>query len=96
MDKGTLNKIICFFRDQPVKRVWIFGSCARGEDLPDSDIDLLVDFDPEKHVGFFKFIEIRLKLEEFLSRKVDLLKSDGIMAFAKKSIDHDKILIYEK
>ena len=41
-----------YFRDKPVKKVYLFGSYARGEADENSDVDLLVDLDYEKGVGW--------------------------------------------
>jgi predicted nucleotidyltransferase len=58
--------------------VAVFGSVARGEDEPDSDIDLLVDFQP----GASLVDEYRLEneLQEFLKTKVDLVSRRGLKA----------------
>lgn len=40
-----IPKIREFLMSQPIKRAWLFGSCSRGEENSDSDIDILVDFD---------------------------------------------------
>lgn len=42
-----------FLSSQPVKRAYLFGSCSRGEETPDSDIDLLVSYDySKKNISF--------------------------------------------
>jgi predicted nucleotidyltransferase len=53
----------------------IFGSVARGEDRPGSDIDLLVDFDAD--ATYFDLVGLRLDLEELLSLPVDVVHDDG-------------------
>ena len=40
-----------YFATQPIKKAWLFGSYARGEEQEDSDIDLLVVFDEKEHVS---------------------------------------------
>lgn len=50
----------------------VFGSVARDEARPDSDIDLLVEFDPTLSVGLFKFFAVQRYLESILGMKVDL------------------------
>ena len=45
MSTQTMTRRIAeYFREQPVNRAWLFGSFARGDETPDSDIDILVDF----------------------------------------------------
>ncbi len=54
----------------------IFGSVARGEAGPDSDVDLLVEF--SRPVGLFHFIGVKEYLEQLLGRPVDLVTRDAI------------------
>lgn len=53
-----------------VKSIALFGSAARGEAQPDSDIDVLVEF--ESPVGIFTFLRLRYHLEGLFGRPVDL------------------------
>jgi predicted nucleotidyltransferase len=57
--------------------VRIFGSVARGEDTPDSDIDLLIDYDIEKTTPWFPVGLIR-DLENLLQTKVDVVTVEGL------------------
>lgn len=59
-----------------VKSLAVFGSLARGEATPESDIDILVEFD--RPVGLFEFIRLRLYLENLIGRRVDLVTPDAI------------------
>ena len=49
-----------------IKEIGIFGSYARDEEKPDSDIDILIEFDQGKTPGFFKFLDIEDDLEKIL------------------------------
>lgn len=73
------------YTQYPISRIGVFGSFARGEADMESDIDLLVSF--SKPVTLFKFVDIKLDLEERLQRKVDLVTVDAL-----KSRIKDKIL----
>ena len=87
-----------YFKTQPVLKAWLFGSYARGEQHPDSDVDILVVFDQEtgNGVSLLKHISIALGLEDVLRKKVDLITEGTLLPFAKKTADKDKILIYER
>jgi len=50
----------------------VFGSVARGEAGPESDVDILVEFSPDAHVGLFRLEELQLHLEALLGCKVDI------------------------
>jgi predicted nucleotidyltransferase len=59
-----------------VRSLDLFGSVARGESGPDSDVDLLVDFD--KPIGLFHFFRVQRRIEEILGAKVDLVMRDAV------------------
>lgn len=61
-----------------VKSIAIFGSVARGEATPDSDVDVLVEFYPEERVGIFRFLELKEYLESIFGREVDLVTRAGL------------------
>lgn len=96
MDTNDINIIREFFTEQPVVYVWLFGSYSRDEQTADSDIDLLVQFDKDAHVGLFAHTRMILQLEKLLGRKVDLVPEDALMKFAQSSVSHDKKLIYSR
>ena len=92
-----LPKIREYFKSQPVKKAWLFGSFSRNEETANSDIDILVDYDESKEVvSLFKMGGMLMDLSRIAGRRVDLVEVNGIMGFAKASIDRDKILIYER
>ena len=88
------QQIAEYFKTQPVQKVWIFGSFARGEETPDSDVDILIV--PDQMVGLFKLSGMHLDLQELLKMRVDLVTDKGLLTTARKSVDRDKILIYER
>lgn len=92
-----IPKIRNYFKDKPVLRAWIFGSCSRGEETSDSDIDILVDFDNSNGVvSLFKMGGMLMDLSEIAGCRVDLVDIRGLLEFARDNVDNDKILIYER
>ncbi len=89
------KKIAEYFKTQPVLKAWIFGSFARGEERADSDVDILVVLDNSTPVGL-KFFGMYEDLKELLGRNVDLVVDRSLAPFARKSVDRDKILVYER
>lgn len=59
-----------------VRTLAIFGSVARGESAPDSDVDLLVEFD--RPIGLFHFFRVHRRLEQILGCRVDLVMRDAV------------------
>lgn len=64
----------------------IFGSVARNEALPGSDIDLLVSFQPGRVCGYFGFFRLKTELESILGVRVDLVTPDALKKQLKASI----------
>ena len=85
-----------FFAEQPVNRAYLFGSFSRGEETPDSDIDIMVDLDKSKPIGLFQYVTMKLDLQELLHREVDLVERNELLPFAQESANRDKLLIYER
>lgn len=90
-----IPQIQAYLATQPVERAYLFGSCSRGEETPDSDVDLLVKLDYSKPIGM-RYFQMMTDLESKLGRTVDLVSEDGLMSFARPYVDHDKIMIYER
>ena len=86
-----------YFKTQPVLKAWLFGSFARGEETPRSDVDIL--FVPDysgKPFTLFTHGGMLMDLQELLNRKVDLVVEGTLRPYAAESANRDKILIYER
>ena len=94
--KSYMRKIAAYLKTQPVIRAWVFGSYSRGEETPDSDIDILVDSDKTAKLSLLKICSMMIDLEDILGKKVDLVENGKLKDFAVASSNHDKILIYER
>ena len=93
MTQSLLNKLKDFFSTQPVEKVWLFGSFARGEESAESDVDLLVEFTPQTKIGLLYFRMIA-DLEEICGRAVDLMERTMLHPSAERSVASEKVLIY--
>ena len=85
-----------YFKDKPVKKVWLFGSYARGDARENSDVDLLVAYDESQYLlSWFDTIRLRLGLEDRLGKEVQLVENGRIYSRFTVTIDQDKIALYE-
>lgn len=96
MDKVLINAIVDFFKTKPVDKVWIFGSYSRGEQRPDSDIDILISITPGAKFSLLDHSSMICELEDLLNIKVDVMKEGTLLPFAVESANRDKILVYER
>ena len=88
------KKLSPILRDYGIKRAAVFGSASRGEDKPESDVDLLVDLGNQT-MGMFEYMKFIEKLEQGLNRKVDLVTEKGLNKFLRPYILPDLKIIYE-
>ncbi len=96
MTTEAMTKIIAdYFKTQPVLKAWLFGSYSRGEERPDSDVDILVALDYSQSIGL-RFFGMYEDLKDLLGRNVDLVSDRTLAPFARESADHDKKLSSER
>lgn len=95
LDEQTLQKLRAFFAEKPVRKAYVFGSYARGEADDASDLDLLLELDHSRPIGW-DFYAWWDDLELLLRRKVDLVTDKGLSKHVKPFVDRDKTLIYAR
>jgi predicted nucleotidyltransferase len=75
-----------FCRRYNVQKLALFGSALREDFRPESDIDVLVSFQPDAHVGFITFSRMQRELSELFQRPVDLVPMDGLKPVIRDSV----------
>ena len=94
----TMTQTIAeYFKTQPVLKAWLFGSYARGEERPDSDVDIM--FVPDrsgKPFTLFTMGGMYMDLRELLGHEIDLVEEGTLRPYAEKTANRDKKLIYER
>ena len=97
MSTQTMNNAIAdYFKTQPVVKAWLFGSFARGEETPLSDVDLLVQYDDKARISLLKHAAMICELERLLDRPVDIVEDGTLRPRVKESVNQDRKLIYER
>ncbi|MDO9533873.1 MAG: nucleotidyltransferase family protein [Bacillota bacterium] len=89
--KERREKILELGLNHGARKIRIFGSVARGEEMPKSDIDLLIDFDEDR--SLFDLIAFKHDLEELLGRKVDVVTEDSVHWYIKDKIIKEAVEI---
>ena len=94
MNPSERNKtLVSFLTKHGAKKIGLFGSVARGEDRPDSDIDVLVEFSEVK--SLFEMVGIELDLADVLGKKIDLFREENLRPIIKNSVMEDLVVIYD-
>lgn len=74
----------------PLKSIALFGSYARGEETPESDIDLLVDFNGP--IGI-EYVDLLIDIENLLNQKIDLVSNRAVKPHYRPYIEEDLIYV---
>jgi uncharacterized protein len=88
------SQVAAICRRYRVKELSIFGSAARGEMRPDSDIDLLVDFLPDARPGLLDLSAMTREFSEMLGRPVDLAVKAGLKPRIRTRVLADAHVVY--
>ena len=76
-----------------IRELGLFGSAARGEMRPDSDVDILVEFDPEANIGW-QFFDLEQELTALFRRNVDLGTKASLKPRIRSSVLRDLRVLY--
>lgn len=92
---SAINLIKAILRkDGRVAAAWLFGSIAKGEEKPNSDLDIMVEMNNEKKYSMFDLLDISFIIESKINRKVDLVEKGYLKDFAMQTAANDLIKIY--
>lgn len=91
LSEADKQKIIEICKRNDISYCALFGSFARGEATPDSDIDLMVRFSKSKG---FDWLDAAFEIEEVLGRKVDLTTEDGLSRHVRPYVLKDLHVLY--
>ena len=77
-----------------IKELSLFGSTARGEHRPDSDVDLLVEYEPDAKVGYFGHFTAEEEFTALFGKKVQLVAKGGLKKRIRQEILPDIRILY--
>lgn len=83
------KEILRIARAHGATRVRVFGSFARGTARESSDIDFLIDLEPERHL--LDLAAIKVELEDLLGREVDVLTEAGVSRYIRQEVMREAI-----
>lgn len=89
-----LDQIQSFCRHYQVRELALFGSVLRDDFRADSDLDFLVEFEPEAQVGFVRLSKMQRELSTLVQRAVDLVPKHGLKPHIRQSVLDSAEVIY--
>jgi predicted nucleotidyltransferase len=89
------DKLVDFCKKNYIKKLSLFGSALHGTLDPDSDIDLLVEFEEGHTPGLFSIVRMEMELAEALGRKVDLRTPGDLSRYFRDEVVRNAKLEYQ-
>ena len=89
------EKVAEFCKRNRIRKLSIFGSALRGDFSPDSDIDVLVEFEPDACVGLVRLAGMEMELSEILARKVDLNTPGFLSKYFRDKVLSEAVVHYD-
>ena len=81
-------------RERGIAHAALFGSAARGDNGPDSDIDIMVEFAPDSHVGVWEYVGIKEYVASLFDGAVDVVDRDGLKRYVRPSAEAEAIYAF--
>lgn len=81
-------------RARGVSHVALFGSLARGDNRPDSDIDLMIEVDPGAGIGVFEYVALKDYIAGLFEGPVDVVNRDGLKPYVRPTATADAIYAF--
>lgn len=87
----VLEQAVRYLKERGVKNIAVFGSRARGDAKPSSDLDLLVDF--PKETSLFDHVEMEMELSKLLGVKVELVPRRAVSPHMRENIESEAVAV---
>ena len=90
----TLRRSEQALRARGVRRAALFGSMARGDNRPDSDIDIMIEVDPEAHITVFEYVGLKDYISGLFNEPVDVVSREGLKPYVRPAATADAIYAF--
>ena len=81
-------------RARGVSHAALFGSRARGDNRPDSDIDIMIEVDPAAGIGVYEYVALKDYIAALFERPVDVVSRDGLKPYVKPAVTTDAVYAF--
>ena len=88
------QEIAAFCQRHHIRNLALFGSVLRDDFGPESDVDVLVEFEPDARVGYQRFFRLQDELTALFGREVDLFTPNSLKPFARETALQSRTVIY--
>jgi predicted nucleotidyltransferase len=90
----TLRRSETNLRARGVRRAAVFGSVARGDNRRDSDVDIMVEIDPDAHLTVYDYAGLKDYIASLFDEPVDVVNRDGLKPYLRSAATTDAIYAF--
>jgi predicted nucleotidyltransferase len=90
----TLRRSENALRERGVKHAALFGSVARGAHRPDSDIDIMIEMDPDARITVFDYVDLKEYIASLFNQPVDVVNRDGLKSHVRPAAVADAVYAF--
>jgi predicted nucleotidyltransferase len=90
----TLRRCESALRERGVRHAALFGSMARGDHGPDSDIDIMIEIDPNARITVFDYVDLKQYIASLFDGPVDVVNRDGLKSHVRPAAMDDAIYAF--
>ncbi len=91
---ATLRRYESALRARGIRHAAVFGSTARGENRPDSDLDIVIDIDPELRLTVFDYVGLKEYVAGLFDGPVDVVNSEGLKVYIRSAVTADAVYAF--
>jgi uncharacterized protein len=91
-----MERIIAFCQQYPIRKLSLFGSVLREDFRPDSDVDMLVEFEAGASVTYLDMAQMEIDMGALLGRKIDLRTPDELSKYFRHQVLNTAVPLYER
>ncbi len=90
------EEIRAFCEQYPIRKLSLFGSALREDFNSESDVDVLVEFEPGAKIGYFELVEMQYALSDLIGYEVDLLTPAALSKYFRQQVLDTAMTIYDR
>jgi predicted nucleotidyltransferase len=91
---ATLRRREGDLRARGIRHAAVFGSVARGNNRPDSDVDIMIEIEPEARLTVFAYVELKDYIAGLFDDPVDVVRLDSLKPYARPAITADALYAF--
>jgi predicted nucleotidyltransferase len=91
-----VTELVEFCQRHPIRKLSVFGSALRDDFSPNSDVDILVEFEPNARISFFDMVTMEMELTDLMGRKVDFRTPQELSRYFRQKVLDTAEVLYER